>query len=165
MRKLVMFTILTLSSLSFAYSEKDCERNDFVKVELTVSPEYIEPRVIYLQEGDKVCLFLKAVDTNVSINVDKLPISIYANPRKTGFEFFRATKVGEFALKCRGCGYKSSNPRIIIQSREEFQKYEEEKYREDSSKFRKKLKTNQKEDKYKSNLDDYSGYRERYRDN
>lgn len=152
--KTIIIAILLISGQIWAYDSSDCEKNDVVRVNMEVTFDQIEPRVVYLQEKDKVCLFVKAIDTNAALSIDKLPVTIYATDRKEGFEYFRVDKAGEYKINCRGCGYKTE-AKIVVQTREEFQKFDEQKYREDSNKYRKQLKPKQENQKYKGDLDDY----------
>lgn len=154
MKKTIITMILLFTNFLMAYTEEECEKNDVIKINMEVSFDQIEPRIIYLQEKDKVCLFVKAIDTNASLSIEKLPVTIYATERREGFQYFRVDKAGEHKITCRGCGYKTE-AKIVVQTREEFQKFDEEKYRKDSNKYRKQLKPKQEKSRYKSDLDDY----------
>lgn len=152
--KFLMLTILTLfcsSSMAFSsfYDESECEKNNVVTIDVTITEDRFEPRIIYLQEKDKVCLFVKALDFPVSLTIDRLPVMVTAQTGKTAFAYFRVEGPGEYAIKCNGGCAEGVRPKIIVQTREEFEKFQEEKYREKSERYRKKVGDDQYQRHYR----------------
>lgn len=140
----------SLKSMAFSnsYGEKQCDRNDAVRVDITVTKDRFEPRIIYLQEKDKVCLYVSAVDYPVSFSIDRHPVVVTVRPGKQSFTYFVVNKVGEYNIQCKGGCALGVKPKIIVQSKEEFEKFQEEKYREKSEKYRKKVGERQIQPKY-----------------
>lgn len=119
------------------YGPKECEEAD-AKVDIYASRDSFEPRVIYVKEKDRVCFVVHPVDTSVVITIEGYPsiyVTVLANAQAK-MEYFRAEKVGEFKIKCRMCGLRS-NPKLIVESREKFEKDEERVYRRKSQDYRK----------------------------
>lgn len=157
--KFISFILLVFAYLNAEatfYSEKECEKNNAVIIEVTVTKDRFEPRLIYLQEKDKVCMFVTAKDYPVSMVVEKMPVSLTARPGKREFTYFTVPKVGEFNIKCNGGCALGVKPKIIVQSKEQFEKFQEEKYREKSENYRKKVGSDQVQPKY---LDENETYR------
>lgn len=133
---------LTMGAEFTPYGAVACNESDS-EVDVYVSAEYFEPRIIYVKEGDKVCLKVIAVDEPISFTIDSYPVMLSARPtanKKPTLAYFRATKVGEFRIRCKGgCAYKSE-PKLVVQSKASFEKWEEEKYREEAQRSRMKVK-------------------------
>ena len=151
MKKLyfILLVLTTMSLFSVAQAdqvnnrwtyktEKDCKTSD-AKVVLYVGVEEISPRIVYLRQGDKVCLIINAEETRVSLRIPKYPVFVTAQKNQSEMTYFKADKVGEFDIKCTGCadGREFPGAKIIVQSKTEFDKFQEEDYRKDSEKYRK----------------------------
>lgn len=138
---------------AFAYFEKNCEKNDVVSIDVYVSKDRFEPRVIFLKEKDKVCLKVHAVDYNVAFSIEKHPVVVSVPSGKDSLTFFRVGKVGTYKVDCKGgCGL-GVNPKIVVQSNEDYEKWQEEKYREKSEKYRKRIDQDFEQESYKKDKD------------
>lgn len=147
--------ILLMSSVSFGssftpYGDKECETSD-AKVLISVTKDSFEPRLIYVKEGDKVCMKVEAIDYSVSMTIDSHPVMLSVAPsKKPATAYFRANKVGEFNIKCRGGCALGVQPKLIVQSKADFEKFQEEQYRKDSEKYRQRVQPRQIQRDYKS---------------
>lgn len=148
--KLVILAIMFFTGLNAIaytpYSESECNKPNVVDVDISVSFDQFEPRIIYLKENDKVCFKVTAIDVNISMSLEKHPMLISARANKTTFTYLKIGKKGEYKFKCNGCAY-NVNPKVVVQSKEEFEKFDEEKLREESNTYRKKLKDQPKQKK------------------
>jgi heme/copper-type cytochrome/quinol oxidase subunit 2 len=146
----LMCSSSTLALTSYTESNaRDCDMSD-AKIEVSVTRESFEPRIIYIQEGDKVCLTLRAIDTPVSMTIDSYPVMASTTPSvsKGALVLFRATKVGEFRIRCRGGCASKSEPKLVVQSKKDFQQFQDEKYREKAEKYRQRVGPKQRQRTY-----------------
>ena len=136
---LLLTLFLSIQAHAFTYAgDLECNRSDS-KIDVYVSKDRFEPRVIYVKENDKVCLKVHAVDYGASFTIDGYPAvlaSVRANspPR---ISYFTANKVGEFKINCKGGCALGVNAKLVVQSKESFEREEERKYRKDARDYRK----------------------------
>ena len=140
--------LFSLNTNAFTpYSDKECEKNNVITVNVSVSADTFEPRIIYLKENDKVCLKVKAIDYNVAFTIDKHPIYVSVRSNKESYTYFKVGKKGEYKITCKGGCALGVDAKLVVQSKEEYDKWEEEKYREQSDKYRKKYQDAPVQDK------------------
>ena len=167
MKSLILIAAFFISIQAFAYTESECDKNDVVTVNVTVTKDRFEPRVIYLKERDKVCMFVTAVDYGVSFTVDRQPISVSVASGRTGFTYFTVPRSGEFSIRCHGGCALGVDAKIIVQPKAEFEKFENRDYREQAESYRKKVGNTQEPQPYHKDSDyrqnDYSSYSNSYR--
>lgn len=155
MKSLIILASLMFGSISLAYTERECAKNDVVVVNVSVSKDRFEPRIIYLQEGDKVCLYVTAIDYAVAFSIDRLPVAVNTRGGKTSFTYFTVPRAGEYAIKCRGGCALGVDAKVIVQTKAEFQKFQEKDYREKSEGYRKKVGDDQRQMKYEDEQSEY----------
>ena len=160
--KILLIAVLSFfSSIAFSRQEvgsrwtyrtgKDCKKSD-AKVEITVGVEQIDPRLIYVRQGDNVCMIVTSDDTRVSLTIDKHPVQVTVQRNQSEMVYFKVPKVGEFNLVCHGCadGRNFPGAKIIVQPTADFDKYQEDQYRKDSERYRREVgpRPSQRTDKY-----------------
>lgn len=146
---LITISVLLFSVVSLAQTEKtgsrwtymtkkDCEKSD-ARVELNATFDEISPRQVYVREGDNVCLIVNAIENSIALNIEKHAARLTARKGQTEMTYFRALKVGEYKINCRGCGQgrKFGGAKLIVVSASEFDKQQEEELRKSSENFRK----------------------------
>lgn len=154
----IIQTIILMPIFTFAFSfygEKECEKNDVVSVDVFVSKDRLEPRIIYLKENDKVCLKVNSIDFNVSLSIEKHPVLITAKSGMTSFSFFKVKGPGTYKIDCKGGCALGVDAKIIVQSSADFDKWQEENYREKSEKYRKKIEEDSLQKKYLKEKDSF----------
>lgn len=146
---LLMTSMVLFSVGSFAESDnvgsrwtymtkKDCQKSD-AKVELNATFDEISPRQVYVREGDNVCLIVNAIENSIALNIEKHAVRITARKGQSEMTYFRALKVGEYKINCRGCGQgrKFGGAKLVVIKAEDFDKQQEEDLRKNSENFRK----------------------------
>lgn len=121
-------------------TDTDCKKSA-ARVELYVTQEEISPRKVYVRQNDEVCMIVEAVDTSISLNLEKHPVMLSTRKGRKEMIYFKVPKVGEYKFKCVGCadGKYFSGASIVVQSMADFDASQEEDLRKNSEKYRKQI--------------------------
>jgi bifunctional DNA-binding transcriptional regulator/antitoxin component of YhaV-PrlF toxin-antitoxin module len=118
-------------------TKEDCKRSD-AQIVLKVGVEDMSPRMVYVREGDKVCLIVNSEEVRVSLSIEKYPVSVTVQRNKSEMTYFKANQIGEFKLICRGCadGKNFNGAKLVVESKESFDKAQEEYLRKEAEEYR-----------------------------